>query len=47
MPGKMKDEYAGIPIYEYVGIKPKLYSIRNVYYCEKSVYKGHSSDIPK
>ena len=45
VPGKMKDEYAGIPIYEYIGIKPKMYSIRNVYNYENSVYKGHSFDI--
>ena len=45
VPGKMKDEYAGRPIYEYIGIKPKMYSVRNVYNYEKSVYKGHSSDI--
>ena len=45
VPGIMKDEYAGIPIYKYIGIKPKMYSIRNVYNYEKSVYKEHSSDI--
>ena len=27
VPGKMKDEYAGILIYEDIGIKPKMYSI--------------------
>ena len=41
----MKDEYAGIQIYEFIGLKPKMYSIRNVYNHEKSVHKGHSSDI--
>ena len=45
VPGKMKDQYAGIPIYEYIEIKSKMYSIRNVYNHEKSVYKGHNSDI--
>ena len=45
VPGEMKDEYAGISIYEYIGIKPKMYSIRNVYNYENSVYKGHSFDI--
>ena len=40
----MKDEYAAIPVYEYIGLKSKMYSIRNVYNHEKSVYKGHSSD---
>ena len=41
----MKDEYASIPTYEYIGLKSKMYSIRNVYNHEKSVYKGQSSDI--
>ena len=45
VPGKMKEEYAGIPIYEYIGLKSEMYSIRNVYNHEKSVYKGHNSDI--
>ena len=45
VPGKMKDEYVGIPIYENIGIESKIYSIRNVYNHEKSVYKGHNSDI--
>ena len=40
----MKDEYAAIPVYEYIGLKSKMYSIRNVCNHEKSVYKGHSSD---
>ena len=44
VPGKMNDEYAGIPIYEFIGLKSKIYSIHNVYNHEKSVYKGHSSD---
>ena len=45
VPEKMKNEYAGIPIYEYIAIKPKMYSILNVHNYEESVYKGHSSDI--
>ena len=45
VPGKMKDQYAGIPIHEYIEIKSKMYSIRNVYNHEESVYKGHNSDI--
>ena len=45
VPGKMKDEYRGIAIYEFVGTKSKMYSILDVNNCEKSVYKGHSSNI--
>ena len=45
VPVKMKDEYAGIPVYEYIGIERKMYSIRNVYNHEKSVFKWHNSDI--
>ena len=45
VPGKMKDKYADIPISEYIGIKSKMYSMRNVYNHEKSVYKRHNSDI--
>ena len=41
----MKDEYAGISIYECIGLKSKMYSIRNVHNHEKSVYKGHNSNI--
>ena len=43
--GKMKDEYGGTVRYEYVGTKSKMYSIRDVNNCEKSVYKGHNSNI--
>ena len=45
VPGKIKDEYAGIPIYEFIGLKSKMYSIRDITKNEKSTYKGHSSDI--
>ena len=45
VPGKMKDEYGGTAIYEYIGLKPKMYSIRDIHNHEKSVYKGHNSDI--
>ena len=45
VPGKMKDEYGGTAIYEFVGPKPKIYSIIDVNNCEKSVYKGHNSNI--
>ena len=41
----MKDEYGGTAIYEFVGPKPKMYSILDVHNCEKSVYKGHNSNI--
>ena len=45
VPGKMKDEYGGTAIYKYIGLKPKMYSIRDIHNHEKSVYKGHNSDI--
>ena len=45
VPGKMKDEYEGTAIYEYIGLKPRMYSIRDIHNHEKSVYKGHNSDI--
>ena len=45
VPGKMKDEYEGTAIYEYIGLKPKMYSILDIHNHEKSVYKGHNSDI--
>ena len=45
VPGKMNDEYGGVVILEYIGIKPKMYSIRDINKNEKSVYKGHNSDI--
>ena len=35
VPGKMKDEYGGTAIYEFVGPKPKMYSILDVNNCEK------------
>ena len=45
VPGKMKNEYERTAIYEFVGPKPKMYSIVDVNNCEKSVYKGHNSNI--
>ena len=42
VPGKMKDEYGGKVIYEFVRAKPKSYTIIDVNNCEKSVHKGHS-----
>ena len=41
----MKNEYAAVAIYEFIGPKPKMYSIRNVNNCEKSVHKGHILNI--
>ena len=37
--GKMKDEYAGIAIYEYSVTKSKIYSIRDVNNCKKVCIK--------
>ena len=45
VPGKMKDEYGGTAIYEFIGPTPKMYSIRDINNCENSVYKGHNSNI--
>ena len=45
VPGKLTDEYWGTAIYEFVGPKPKMYSIRDVNNCEKSVCKEHNSNI--
>ena len=33
----MKDEYGGTAIYEFIGTKSKMYSIRDINNCEKSV----------
>ena len=44
-PGKIKDEYGITAIYEFVRPKPKMYSIFDVNNCEKSVQKGHDSNI--
>ena len=43
--GKMKDEYGGTAIYEFIGPKPEMYSICNVNNCEKNVHKEHNSNI--
>ena len=45
VPGKMKDEYGGTAIYEYIELKSEMYSIRDIHNHEKCVYKGHNSDI--
>ena len=42
---KMKVEYGGTSIYEFVGTKSIVYSILAVNNCEKSVCKGHTSNI--
>ena len=41
----MKDEYGETAIYEYVGTKSKIYSIRDVNNCKKSVYKVYTANI--
>ena len=41
----MKDEYGGTPIIEFISPKPKLYTVIDVNNYEKSVYKGHNSNI--
>ena len=40
----MKDKYGRVPIYEFLGLKSKMYSIcsKNI---EKSIIKGHNSHI--
>ena len=32
----MKDEYGGTPILEYVGAKPKSYTLIDIHNCEKN-----------
>ena len=41
----MKDEYGGTPIKEFIGSKPKSYSVTDVNNCEKNIHKGHDSNI--
>ena len=41
----MKDEYGGTSIYEFIGLKSKMYSICDITQKEKSTYKGHNSNI--
>ena len=41
----MKDEYGGNPILEYVGAKPKSYTLIDINNYEKSVHKGHTSNF--
>ena len=45
VPGKMKDEYGGIPIIEFISSKPKSYTLIDVNNYEKSTRKEHSSNF--
>ena len=45
VPGKMKNDYGGRPIYEFTGLKSNVYSIRDINRQEKSTDKGHNSLI--
>ena len=41
----MNDEYGGTPLSEYVGAKPKSYTLIDINNFEKSVHKGHTSNF--
>ena len=45
VPGKMKNEYGGTHIYKFIGLKSKMYSIRDANKKEKSTHKAHNSLI--
>ena len=45
VPGKMKDEYGETVICEFIGLKSKIYSIRDINDYGKSIHKGHNSYI--
>ena len=45
VPGKMKDEYGGTHIYEFIGLNSKMYSIRDVNKKEKNTCKVYNSLI--
>ena len=41
----MKDEYGGNVIKEFIGLRPKMYSILDTKNNEKNTHKGHNSYI--
>jgi hypothetical protein len=45
--GKMKDEYGGIPVKEYVGLRSKMYSMDRADGEEKKTAKGISTHVTK
>ena len=45
VPGKIKDEYGRTPILEYVGAKPKSYTLIDINNCEKSVHKEQAANL--
>ena len=45
VPGKMKHENGGAPIIEFISSKPKSNTVIDVNNYEKSVHKGHNSNI--
>ena len=47
IPGKFKDETAGVPILEFVGLRAKMYSILKVDGKTKSTAKGVSTAVKK
>ena len=47
IPGKFKDETAGVPILEFVGLRAKMYSILKVDGDTKSTAKGVNAAVKK
>ena len=41
----MKDEYGGVPVIKFIGLKTKMYSILDENNNEKSTNKGHNAFI--